>query len=167
MPPLGTNPPQKKIMQGLRFFLQGVCPRRSGHCFSLVGTFEFCNNNALYYLKSNHYSLLVYFFVFPIFYWGDIVKNCQKKSGAGAVQVLPVEKVVQISCTMMVWNFKQLNLYNQECSALIREIKKKQILVYLTEKCMFCVTWINDARHYIFFVFNRPFALFIFFWLEN
>ena len=96
-----------------------------------------------------------------------MILSIVKKSGVGAAQGLPIEEVVQIFCTLMVRNFKQLNLYNQGCRALIGEVKKKQILVYLTEKCMICVTWINDAGHYIFFVFNRPFALFMFFWLEN
>ena len=56
MSPPGKNP-YKKVMWDLSFFLQDVCPRRRGHCFSLVGIFEFCNNNALYYLNSNHLSL--------------------------------------------------------------------------------------------------------------
>ena len=40
------------------------------------------------------------------------------------------------------WKFqdhptKQLNLYNQGSRALIREVKKKQVIIYLTQKCMF------------------------------
>ena len=40
------------------------------------------------------------------------------------------------------WKFqdhptKKLNLYNQGSRALIREVKKKQVLVYLAQKCMF------------------------------
>ena len=165
------------------FFVGGLSQKEGTLLFISIGIFEFCNNNALYYLNSKHHSLgcclLKCYRKAWHFFWLSkheriifrslflcfshfLLRWCCRKCSRGfhkiekvgwPYQGLHTEEVGQMFCTLMVGNLKitLLNtencLYNQGSKALIREVKKKQVLDYLTEKCMFCVTWVDDVGH--------------------
>ena len=72
-------------------YRKAVYRRRDKHCFSLI-TCGFCSSNALYSASLSVRIFIfifwlfklcpwVYFFVYPVFNWGDIVEKFLSKAG--------------------------------------------------------------------------------------